>query len=266
MKHRARKRFGQNFLTDALVIQRILDVVAPAAGQLIFEIGPGHGALTRPLLESGADLHLLEIDRDLAAKLASEIRGVPETRLHVGDALKADFSTRSGGRKFRLLGNLPYNISTPLLFHVLTWSELIVDMHFMLQQEVVDRMAEQPGHKLWGKLSLMCQYRCEVAPLFTVPPEAFTPAPKVQSTVVRLVPHRQPPVAIDDPDSLERVVSQAFSMRRKTLRNSLRSLFDAERIEAAGIDPGTRPECLSLEQFAALSNLLSGQDEPERFS
>jgi 16S rRNA (adenine1518-N6/adenine1519-N6)-dimethyltransferase len=266
MKHRARKRFGQNFLTDTLVIQRILDAIAPEAGQLIFEIGPGHGALTRPLIESGAELHLLEIDRDLAAKLEFTIRNTPGAKLHVGDALKTDFSMLSGGRRFRLVGNLPYNISTPLLFHVLNWSELIVDMHFMLQQEVVDRMAAQPGSKQWGRLSLMCQYRCTVSPLFTVPPEAFTPAPKVQSTVVRLIPHTKPPAAIDDLAAFERVVGQAFSMRRKTLRNSLRKLLDAEQIEAAGIDPGIRPESLGLEQFAALSNLISGQDEPERFS
>ena len=266
MKHRARKRFGQNFLTDALVIQRILDAVAPEAGQLIFEIGPGHGALTRPLIESGAELQLLELDRDLAGKLEPTIRHVPNAELHVGDALKADFSILSGGRRFRLVGNLPYNISTPLLFHVLQWSELIVDMHFMLQKEVVDRMGAQPGSKQWGRLSLMCQYRCAVSPLFTVPPGAFDPAPKVQSTVVRLVPHKQPPVTIDDPAAVERVVGRAFSMRRKTLRNSLRKLLDSEQIEAAGIDPGIRPECLGLEQFAALSNLLAGQDEPEKIS
>lgn len=255
MKHRARKRFGQNFLTDTLVIQRILDAIAPEAGQLIFEIGPGHGALTRPLIESGAELHLLEIDRDLAAKLEFTIRNTPGAELHVGDALKTDFSMLSGGRRFRLVGNLPYNISTPLLFHVLNWSELIVDMHFMLQQEVVKRMAAEPGSKAWGRLSVMVQYHCQVTSLFSVPPEAFTPAPRVQSAIVRLVPHEQPPVEIADMESFRRLVSQAFSMRRKTIRNSLRGLVEIRAIESLGIDPGIRPESLNLAQFAALSNL-----------
>ena len=266
MGHRARKRFGQNFLVDETVTDRIVSVVSPAPGQVIIEIGPGHGALSRPLAQSGAELHLLEIDRDLAAELTAAFQDRDNVSVHCGDALRVNLPELVAQSSCRVVGNLPYNISTPLLFRLLQWKESIVDMHFMLQQEVVDRMAAQPGSKQWGRLSLMCQYRCTVSPLFTVPPEAFTPAPKVQSTVVRLIPHTKPPAAIDDLAAFERVVSQAFSMRRKTLRNSLRKLLDAEQIEAAGIDPGIRPESLGLEQFAALSNLISGQDEPERFS
>ena len=256
MKHRARKRFGQNFLRDPLVIQRILDTVNPQPGQLIVEVGPGLGALTEPLAESGAELHLLEIDRDLAAELELRYRDRPAVWVHTGDVLRMDLAEVSGGRPFRLLGNLPYNISTPLIFHVLEWSALVQDMHFMLQQEVVDRLAAAPGSKARGKLSVMCQYRCKVQALFTVPPEAFTPAPKVHSAIVRLTPHRQPPVRVDDQAAFESVVSRAFSMRRKTLRNSLRGLLDAAAIERAGVDPGARAETLDLEQFAALAALV----------
>ena len=222
----------------------------------MIEIGPGQAALTGPLALSGAELHLLELDRDLAAQLKVQFLTNPRVTLHVGDALTADYSEISGGRPFRLVGNLPYNISTPLLFHVLQWSELITDMHFMLQQEVVKRMAAGPGSKAWGRLSIMCQYRCEVIPLFSVQPGSFSPAPRVHSTVVRLVPHPEPPVTIDSMAIFERLVSQVFSMRRKTLRNSLRGLLSAEEIERAGIDPGLRPESISLRQFAQLSRLV----------
>ena len=256
MKHKARKRFGQNFLTDPLVIQKIVDSIAPAPDQVIIEIGPGQAALTVPLAETGAELHLVEIDRDLAAILEKRFHNNPRVMLHVMDALGADFGKISAGRPFRLVGNLPYNISTPLLFHVLEWSSLVTDMHFMLQQEVINRMAAVPGNKAWGRLSIMCQYRCDVAPLFTVNAESFTPVPKVQSGIVRLVPHREPPVEIDSLDAFQRLVAQAFSMRRKTLRNCLRGLLNSAQIESAGIDPGLRPETLSLKQFADLSRLV----------
>jgi 16S rRNA (adenine1518-N6/adenine1519-N6)-dimethyltransferase len=256
MGHQARKRFGQNFLTDPFLIQRIINTINPAAGELILEIGPGHAALSRPLSESAAELHLLEIDRDLAARLQTLFHSKDRTRVHIGDALAVDFSEIVNGRPFRLVGNLPYNISTPLLFHVLQWNELITDMHFMLQQEVVKRMAAVPGGKTWGKLSVMCQYYCEVTPLFNVPPESFTPAPRVQSMFVKLVPHLQPPVMIENMTVFKRLVSKAFSMRRKTLRNNLKGMLDASMIESAGIDPGLRPETLGLAQFAALSNLV----------
>lgn len=256
MNHRARKRFGQNFLRDPQVIRRIIDTVNPQAGQLIVEVGPGRGALTAPLAASGAELRLLEIDRDLAAQLQTQYRDCPQIRVHTGDVLKTDLGEVTGGHFFRLLGNLPYNISTPLIFHVLKWSAQVRDMHFMLQQEVVERMAAPPGGKARGKLSVMVQYHCQVQPLFTVSPEAFSPVPKVHSALVRLVPHQQPPVAVDDLADFGKLVSQAFSMRRKTLRNSLRGLLEAEQIEHAGIDPGARAETLSMEQFAALTALM----------
>jgi len=259
MGHRARKRFGQNFLTDPLLIQRIVNTINPASGELILEIGPGQAALSRPLSESDAELHLLEIDRDLAARLQTMFNPESQARVHTGDALQTDFSEIVDGRRFRLVGNLPYNISTPLLFHVLQWNQLIIDMHFMLQQEVVKRMAAEPGSKAWGRLSVMCQYYCEVTPLFGVPPEAFTPSPRVQSMFVKLVPHDQPPVEIKNMAVFERLVSQAFSMRRKTLRNSLRGMLGVSMIESAGIDPGLRPETLGLAQFAALSKLLESE-------
>ncbi|MBT8049418.1 MAG: 16S rRNA (adenine(1518)-N(6)/adenine(1519)-N(6))-dimethyltransferase RsmA [Xanthomonadales bacterium] len=259
MGHRARKRFGQNFLTDPAVIQRIIDTINPAAGELILEIGPGQAALSQPLAESAAELHLLEIDRDLAARLQARFSTGGLAKVHTGDALSTDFSQITGGRRFRLVGNLPYNISTPLLFHVLDWKDLVIDMHFMLQREVVKRMAAVPGTKAWGKLSVMCQYYCEVLPLFEVPPEAFTPSPKVESSFVKLVPHAQPPVRINDLAAFRQLVGQSFSTRRKTLKNCLKGMLDEQQITAAGIDPGTRSETLGLEQFAALSNLLEAR-------
>lgn len=256
MMHQARKRFGQNFLADPQVIQQIVDTINPSPGDVVLEIGPGQAAISKPLADSGAELHLLEIDRDLAARLEQRFAAAGNVEIHTGDALKTDFSRITANRPFRLVGNLPYNISTPLLFHVLQWKDRIIDMHFMLQQEVVRRMAAHPGGKAWGRLSVMCQLHCEVTELFNVPPEAFTPSPRVQSSFVRLVPHASPPVFIRDMPVFERLVNQAFSMRRKTLRNSLRNMLDAGRIEASGIDPGSRPETLGVAQFAILANLL----------
>ena len=256
MQHRARKRFGQNFLVDDRVAEQIVAAIAPGAGQQILEIGPGQAALTTRLAESGADLHLLEIDRDLAASLERQFSRQDHVHIHRGDALQMDLAALCPDGRFRLVGNLPYNISTPLIFHLLEWQDRIVDMHFMLQQEVVARMAASPGGKAWGKLSVMCQYHCSVTPLFNVPPEAFRPVPAVQSTFVRLLPHARPPVRITDRARFERLVTRAFSMRRKTLRNSLRGMLDATDISAAGIDPGLRPEQLGLADFAALAERL----------
>jgi len=256
MAHRARKRFGQNFLVDERYIDRILDAVRPATGQRIVEIGPGQAALTRPLAASGARLQLVEIDRDLAATLRERFAAKPNVSVHEGDALELDFAALTGEQRFRLVGNLPYNISTPLLFHVLRWSGLIEDMHFMLQKEVVDRIAAAPGGKTWGRLSVMVRYHCTVAPLFDVPPEAFRPRPRITSSVVRLVPHPEPPVLIPNFAQFDKLVATAFAQRRKTLRNSLRGLIDAAGIEAAGVDPGARPETLGLDQFAALARAL----------
>ena len=256
MIHQARKRFSQNFLRDPRIIERIIQAIDPRPGETTVEIGPGRGALTRPLLASGADLHMLEIERDLAARLQLEFGQYANAHLHVGDALDMDFSAITNGQKFRLVGNLPYNISTPILFHVLQWSSLVVDMYFMLQREVVERMAATPGNKAWGRLSIMCQYHCSVTQLFTVPPEAFSPAPKVQSSFVRLLPHAHPPVQIKSMESFRKLVGQSFTMRRKTLRNCMRGLLETGQIESAGIDPRLRPESLGLEQFAALANLM----------
>jgi 16S rRNA (adenine1518-N6/adenine1519-N6)-dimethyltransferase len=256
MPHKARKRFGQNFLTDSGVVQRIIEVIRPQHGDLMVEIGPGQGVLTFPLLAAGAELHMVEIDRDLAASLQQRLSAHHQTRLHTGDALQMDFAALCGGRSFRLVGNLPYNISTPLLFHLLKWAALITDMHFMLQQEVVERMASAPGSKAWGRLAIMCQYHCSVTPLFTVGPECFSPRPRVNSAFVRLVPHASPPVRIESMGAFRRLVEQAFTMRRKTLRNCLRGLLEVRQIESAGIDPGLRPEMLGLEEFAALSRMM----------
>ena len=263
MKHKARKRFGQNFLTDQLVIQRIVDSIHPTKDQLLVEIGPGQAALTSPLAASGSELHLVELDRDLVARLETRFAGNSQVHIHAADALSADFGSLLDNRPFRLIGNLPYNISTPLLFHLLQWSPLIQDMHFMLQLEVVNRMAAVPGTKAWGRLSIMCQYACEISPLFTVKAESFSPAPRVQSSIVRLIPHAQPPVQIDSKPVFEKLVTQAFSMRRKTLRNGLRSLLTPEQIKEAGVDPTVRPETLGLKEFASLANLVTRlQSEP----
>lgn len=256
VQHRARKRFGQHFLTDPQVIRHILSAIDPRPEEIIVEIGPGQGALTGGLLAAGSELHLLEIDRDLAATLQHRIAPCPQASLHIGDALEMNLAELTSQRNFRLVGNLPYNISTPVLFHALQWVEHITDMHFMLQKEVVERMASSPGSKAWGRLAIMCQIHCRVVPLFTVPPNAFSPVPRVHSSLVRLVPHAQPPVRLENCPHFDQVVRQAFGQRRKTLRNSLRHLLDATQIEAAGIDPGLRPESLGIAEFAALSGQI----------
>lgn len=254
-RHRARKRFGQNFLVDDEIIARIVAAIAPAPGQRIFEIGPGRQAITGPLADSGADLAVVEIDRDLTATLR---RSRPNLEVIEADALQVDFAALAKGAPYRLVGNLPYNISTPLLFHLLAQTPPPVDMHFMLQKEVVERMAAGAGDRAQGRLSLMCRNRARVEPLFDVPPSAFDPRPRVDSAIVRLHPRATPlvPAALDrDFDDL---VRRAFSKRRKTLRNSLRERLDADAIAAAGIDPGARPETLALEDFLALARALEG--------
>ena len=257
MRHKARKRFGQNFLHDQQVIDRIIDCISPRESDLLVEIGPGQAALTRPLLESGAELHLIELDRDQVTRLQQQFSDTSNITIHSGDALNADLPAITSERPFRLIGNLPYNISTPLIFHVLQWHEQIIDMHFMLQKEVVDRMAAVPGNRTYGRLSVMTQFRCNVTPLFDVLPESFSPVPRVSSSIVRLQPLKKPPVDGGSFDDFKKVVSAAFSMRRKTLRNSLRGLFSADQILATGIDPGKRAEQLSLSQFATLANSLT---------
>lgn len=251
--HRARKRFGQHFLVDPGVIDAIVRAVNATEDDVIVEIGPGQGAITDALAQAAGELHVVELDRDLAAALRTRYADKSTVTVHEGDALQFDFSSIGGS--IRVVGNLPYNISTPLLFHLLEYREHILDMHFMLQKEVVDRLAADPGSKTYGRLSVMAQYACAVTPLLSVPPGAFRPPPKVDSTVVRLVPHAKPPVAVDDPERLRRLVTAAFAQRRKTLRNTLRDHIDAEAMRAAGVDPGRRAETLSLEEFAHLANL-----------
>lgn len=256
-QHRARKRFGQNFLKDAGIIDRILRSIHPQTTQHLLEIGPGQGALTEGLLASGARLDVIELDQDLIPLLKLKFGLNPLFHLHQGDALKFDFSALAcSGEKLRVVGNLPYNISTPLIFHLLSQHAVIEDMHFMLQKEVVERMAAQPGGGDWGRLTIMVQYFCQVEHLFDVPPECFTPAPKVDSAIVRLIPYETLPYPAKDHKLLELIVREAFNQRRKTLRNTLKRLLPIEAIEQAGVDGSLRPEQLSLADFVKLADQL----------
>jgi len=260
MAHTPRKRFGQNFLHDHTIIYNIISSIQAKPDQHWVEIGPGQGALTEPLLNQGVRLEVVELDRDLVALLREKFRQYPNLKIHSADALRFDFSALADkDTKLRVIGNLPYNISTPLMFHLLDNAYCIEDMHFMLQKEVVDRICAAPGSKKYGRLSVMMQYYCATELLFDVPPESFDPAPQVMSAIVRLVPHSQPPVAVNDIAKLNRVVTQAFSQRRKTLRNSMKKLIAEEEIVALGIDPALRAENISLAEFASLSNLLQEQ-------
>ena len=256
-QHRARKRFGQNFLRDASVIDRLERAINPQPGDHLVEIGPGLGALTRALLDSGCRLDAIELDRDLTTPLLAAFSTYPGFTLHSADALSFDFARlHSEGERLRIVGNLPYNISTPLIFRLLETADIVEDMHFMLQLEVVQRLTAQPGEKHWGRLGVMTQLSCCTEMLFEVPPEAFDPQPKVQSAIVRLTPLAEQRVPDGQRKDFERVVTAAFSQRRKTLRNTLGPLLAAEAIAAAGIDPGRRAETLSIDEFAALTAQL----------
>jgi 16S rRNA (adenine1518-N6/adenine1519-N6)-dimethyltransferase len=255
--HQAKKRFGQNFLHDPQVIARIVRTIHPQAGETVVEIGPGLGALTVPLLEKLGELQVVEIDRDVIPRLREICGDAPGLTITQADALSVDYRRFFiAGHRLRLVGNLPYNISTPLLFHLLTFSDVIDDMHFMLQKEVVERMCANAGDDAYGRLSVALAARCEVAHLFNVGPGAFSPPPKVDSAIVRLKP-RAPDFAIDDLALFDRVVAQAFSQRRKTLSNALKGVCGIERIRAAGIDPGARAERLHARDFARLANGLA---------
>lgn len=256
MNHKPRKRFGQNFLHDQQVIDRIIASIAPQPSDVLLEIGPGQAALTRPLVESGAELHVVEIDRDLVETLQQKFAGISNITIHPCDALKADFTEIAGNRPFRLVGNLPYNISTPLIFYLLQWHHMIIDMHFMLQKEVVDRMAAPPGSKTYGRLSIMLGCRFTIEALFDVDPLAFDPPPAVTSAVVRLTPLSDDRYNIRNFRLFSRLVATAFSQRRKTIRNALRQLANPEQLAAAGIDAGLRPEAISIDQYVALANAL----------
>ncbi len=252
-KHKPRKRFGQNFLHDHGVIDRIVHAISPRVEQHLVEIGPGQGALTLPVLSLTGALDIIELDRDLVAFWQQqELEG--ELRVHAADALKFDFSSLChDDEKLRLIGNLPYNISSPLIFHLLEASEYIDDMTFMLQKEVANRIAAPPGSKGYGRLSVMVQYRCEVEKLFDVGPEAFEPPPKVDSSIIRFYP-RPPRLKALNLQHFEGLVASAFSQRRKTLRNTLKGLLTETEMLALGIDPGLRAETISLDDFVRMSN------------
>ena len=247
-----RKRFGQHFLHDPAVIARIIAAVAPQPGEHIVEIGPGLGALTLPLLNRIPTLDVIEIDRDAIRELRSKATA-DALRIHEADVLKFDIGSLRGEKPLRLVGNLPYNISTPLLFHLIAQRQHIRDMHFMLQKEVVDRMAAQPDTAAYGRLTIMLAPWVRVESLFDIGPGAFRPPPRVVSSIARLTPHGHPPFTIVNQDIFAQVVAAAFAQRRKTLRNAVKQLLPEAAIERAGIDPNARGETLSPAQFAALA-------------
>ena len=253
--HKARKRFGQNFLQDTGMIRKIVRAIAPAGKDHLVEIGPGMGAITELLLEENGRLDVIELDRDLIPGLRVKFFNYPEFTLHEADALKFDFAKlRKTDEKLRIVGNLPYNISTPLIFHLLSFQGLIQDMHFMLQKEVVERLAAKPGTGEWGRLSVMAQYYCDIENLFLVPPECFKPQPKVESAIVRMTPKQQPTHQALDEKILGETLRLAFAQRRKTLRNNMKGYVTVEQLEALDLDPQRRPETLSLEEFVKLAN------------
>ena len=257
-QHIARKRFGQNFLVDQQVIADIVNAVAPRRDDCVVEIGPGLGALTDPLLQRLDHLHVVEIDRDIIARLRP--RYSPDRlTIHSGDARDFDFSSLvdQSGRKLHVVGNLPYNISTPLLFHLAGFADSVYDMHFMLQKEVVERLVAEPGSSDFGRLSVMLQYRFVMDWLLDVPPECFSPAPKVDSAVVRLIPRPPEELSAKDEARFAAVVSAAFGQRRKMLRNNLKGILGDDGFVALGIAPTARAEELSVADYLRIANSLS---------
>jgi dimethyladenosine transferase len=262
--HTARKRFGQNFLHDTHVIQNIVAAICPQKDQFLLEIGPGLGALTEPVAEQIDRLTVLELDRDLAERLRHHPFLHQKLNVIETDAMQFDFAQLYASEKLaeeqqriRVFGNLPYNISTPLMFHLFKFCDIIQDMHFMLQKEVVKRLCAAPNSKAYGRLTIMTQYFCQVMPVLEVPPSAFKPAPKVDSAVVRLIPHQQLPHAVKDLYWLNRVTAQAFNQRRKTLRNALSTLISPENLTALSIDLNARAENLSIADYARLADWLA---------
>ncbi len=264
-EHRPRKRFGQNFLQDAAVIDRIIASIYPRADERLVEIGPGHGALTAALSNSGCRLDLVELDRDLIPGLLASFSLNSSFTLHNADALDFDFTSLLKKKsaesdrqqqQLRVVGNLPYNISTPLIFKLLAHTDIIKDMHFMLQLEVVERLSASPGNKNWGRLGIMAQYQCQVEHLFNVAPYAFNPQPKVESAIVRLTPWVESPWPKCSEPLLRKLVKAAFAHRRKTLRNNLKEIIDSNCLEALGVDPGARAETLELRQFIEITNAV----------
>ena len=261
-EHRHKKSLGQHFLADASVVERIIRAIDPQPGDRLVEIGPGAGALTFPLLRQHGRLTVIEFDRDLIAPLRAAAEGVGELEVIHRDVLQVDFAELAQAGPIRLVGNLPYNISSPILFHALDQATAIRDMHFMLQKEVVDRMAAAPGGKDYGRLSVMLQAYCRVEALFNVPPSAFRPPPKVDSAIVRVLPRAADEIAVRDRTRFARVVKAAFGQRRKTLRNALSGEADPAAMQAVGIDPGARAEQIEVAAFVALSNALAAADTP----
>jgi len=257
--HLARKRFGQNFLNDQFVIESIVSAIHPQKDQAMVEIGPGLGALTEPVGERLDKLTVIELDRDLAARLQTHPFLAPKLTIYQQDAMTMDFGelSRTLGQPLRVFGNLPYNISTPLMFHLFSYTDAIADMHFMLQKEVVNRLVAGPNSKAYGRLSVMAQYYCQVIPVLEVPPTAFTPPPKVDSAVVRLVPYTTLPHPVKEIRLLSRITTEAFNQRRKTIRNSLGNVFSIEALTSMGIDPALRAENISVAQYCQLANYLA---------
>ena len=257
--HRARKRFGQNFLSDPNIIRKIIEAIRPLPGDRMVEIGPGLGAMTEPLMARLDHLHVVEIDRDLIARLKTA-HSPDKLTIHEGDALKFDFgSLVADGAPLRVVGNLPYNISTPILFHLSAYAEKVKDMTFMLQKEVIMRMVAEPGTEEYGRLSVMLQYRFRMGRMFDVPPGAFRPAPKVMSSIVRMAPLPKDQLGAQDETLLGKIVTAAFGQRRKTLKNTLRDYMGDADFAALGIDPSLRGEKLSVEQFVAIANHCSAR-------
>lgn len=258
-QHRARKRFGQHFLVDGQIIQVIVASLGVAPGDHFIEIGPGLGALTLPLLSQTKTLTCIELDRDVIPKLQARSEGVGQLNIVSADVLKVDFASLllADNTQWRVVGNLPYNISTPIIFHLIAQLSVVRDMHFMLQKEVVDRMVAAPGSKTYGRLSVMVQYYCEAQSILEVPPEAFEPPPKVDSAVVRLVPYLNKPHKAIDETQFAELVASAFATRRKTLRNNLKRVMGDSDWAALDIDPSCRPETCDVATFVRISNHLS---------
>jgi len=255
--HQAKKRFGQNFLHNDAVISDIIDAINPEPGENLIEIGPGLGALTEPVIERAGKLSVVELDRDLAHRLRHHPFLAKDLTIYETDALKFDFAQLATEDKpLRIFGNLPYNISTPLIFHLLTFKDKVQDMHFMLQKEVVERMAASPDCKAYGRLSIMTQYQCQVFPVMEIGPEAFKPAPKVDSAIVRLIPHAKIANPVKDINALNTVCLAAFNQRRKTIRNSFKKLITVEQLAELNIDANLRPENLTLNEYIKLANFI----------
>lgn len=253
----ARKRFGQNFLHDQAIIEAIIEVISPDKGEHLVEIGPGRGALTKPLLSRCDHLDVVELDRDLVPLLKQQFAGQPHLTIYEADALKFDYQQlQQNDEKLRVIGNLPYNITTPLLFHLIEQSACIEDMCFMLQREVVERICASPGSKQYGRLSIMLQHQCYAEQMFIVPPEAFDPPPKVESAIIYLQPLSQKKGGDVDRDWLNKLVTVAFSQRRKTIANTLKKLLSLDDLEQVGVKPKQRPETVSIEQYVAMARRL----------